>query len=51
MKEKVVSSTVPRVIGFTDELPMSAVGKVLKLELRINMVVCEKRNRGDDYKY
>jgi long-chain acyl-CoA synthetase len=34
MKEKVAPYKVPRVIRFMDELPMSAVGKVLKKDLR-----------------
>jgi long-chain acyl-CoA synthetase len=34
MKEKVAPYKVPKVIQFMDQLPMSAVGKVLKRELR-----------------
>jgi long-chain acyl-CoA synthetase len=34
MKEKVSPYKVPKVIEFVDQLPMSAVGKVLKRELR-----------------
>jgi acyl-coenzyme A synthetase/AMP-(fatty) acid ligase len=34
MKEKVAPYKVPKVIQFMDALPMSAVGKVLKRELR-----------------
>ena len=34
MKEKVAPYKVPKVIRFMDELPMSAVGKVLKKDLR-----------------
>jgi len=34
MKEKVAPYKVPKKIEFMDELPMSAVGKVLKRELK-----------------
>jgi long-chain acyl-CoA synthetase len=34
MKEKVAPYKVPKKIEFMDELPLSAVGKVLKRELR-----------------
>ncbi|MBN1883539.1 MAG: AMP-binding protein [Deltaproteobacteria bacterium] len=37
MKEKVAPYKVPKVIEFMDELPMSAVGKILKRELRDSM--------------
>jgi acyl-CoA synthetase (AMP-forming)/AMP-acid ligase II len=37
MKEKVSPYKVPKVIEFMDQLPMSAVGKVLKRELRTMM--------------
>jgi long-chain acyl-CoA synthetase len=39
MKEKVSPYKVPKVIRFMDELPMSAVGKVLKKDLRKIMEV------------
>jgi long-chain acyl-CoA synthetase len=39
MKEKVSPYKVPKVIEFMDTLPMSAVGKVLKRELRKSMTV------------
>jgi len=34
MKDKVAPYKVPKVIQFTDQLPMSSVGKILKRELR-----------------
>jgi long-chain acyl-CoA synthetase len=37
MKEKVSPYKVPKIIEFMDQLPMSAVGKVLKRELRTMM--------------
>jgi len=37
MKEKVAPYKVPKIIEFMDELPMSAVGKILKRELRESM--------------
>jgi long-chain acyl-CoA synthetase len=37
MKEKVAPYKVPKIIQFMDALPLSAVGKVLKRELRIMM--------------
>ena len=37
MKEKVAPYKVPKIIEFMDELPMSAVGKILKRELRDSM--------------
>ena len=37
MKDKVAPYKVPKVIEFMDELPMSAVGKILKRELRESM--------------
>jgi len=39
MKEKVAPYKVPKVIQFMDALPQSAVGKVLKRELRKIMQV------------
>jgi len=39
MKEKVSPYKVPKIIEFIDQLPMSAVGKVLKRELRTMMKV------------
>lgn len=38
MKEKVAPYKVPKVIEFMDQLPMSAVGKVLKRKLRAMMM-------------
>lgn len=37
MKEKVAPYKVPKIVEFMDELPMSAVGKILKRELRESM--------------
>jgi len=37
MKDKVAPYKVPKIIEFMDELPMSAVGKILKRELRDSM--------------
>lgn len=37
MREKVAPYKVPKKIEFMDELPLSAVGKVLKRELREQM--------------
>ena len=39
MKEKVAAYKVPKVIQFMDALPLSAVGKVLKRELRKIMLI------------
>jgi non-ribosomal peptide synthetase component E (peptide arylation enzyme) len=37
MRQKVAPFKVPKKIEFMDELPLSAVGKVLKRELRKQM--------------
>jgi long-chain acyl-CoA synthetase len=38
MKERVAPYKVPKVMEFMDDLPLSAVGKILKRELRNIMI-------------
>ena len=46
-KEKLVKYKVPKYIEFTDQLPKSAVGKILRKELRA-MEMAKRRQTGQE---